>query len=84
MRCVWFLWKIKQFLSYLANRIYTKAYRDLFNQIATEHNEAIKEGVYTSLSGPSYETVTEIRGLAKLGADCVGASTAHEVNLIRI
>ena len=64
-----------------ANKIYTKTYRDIFRQIANEFNEPVKDGVYTSLSGPSYETVTEIRGLRKLGADCVGASTAHEVIL---
>jgi len=61
-----------------ANRIYTKAYRDVFKQLAQDLNEEIKDGVYSSLGGPCYETVTELRGLAQLGADCVGMSTAHE------
>jgi len=60
------------------NRIYTKAYRDIFKKIALDLNESIKDGVYSSLGGPCYETVTELRGLAQLGADAVGMSTAHE------
>ena len=46
---------------------------------AKDLNEEIQDGVYSSLGGPCYETVTELRGLAQLGADCVGMSTAHEV-----
>ncbi len=62
----------------IANRIYTKALRDQFKQIANDLSEPIKDGVYSSLGGPCYETVTELRGLAQLGADCAGMSTAHE------
>jgi purine-nucleoside phosphorylase len=60
------------------NRTYTKAYREIFAQIAKEKEIEIKEGVYSSLGGPCYETVSELRGLLLLGADAVGMSTAHE------
>ena len=61
-----------------ANRIYTKQLRDVFQKVADQQNIPIKSGVYSSLGGPCYETVSELRGLAQLGADSVGMSTAHE------
>jgi purine-nucleoside phosphorylase len=38
-----------------------------------------QQGVYLSVSGPSYETRAEIRAFATLGADAVGMSTVYEV-----
>jgi purine-nucleoside phosphorylase len=61
-----------------ANKIYTKVYRDIFHKIANDKELMIKQGVYSSLGGPCYETVTELRLLSQLGADSVGMSTAHE------
>jgi purine-nucleoside phosphorylase len=43
----------------------------------------IEEGVYLSLSGPSFETPAEIRAFRSWGADMVGMSTVHEVIVAR-
>lgn len=42
-------------------------------------NGELKEGVYTMVSGPTYETVAEARLMKVLGTDAVGMSTVHEV-----
>lgn len=38
----------------------------------------IHDGVYASVTGPSYETPAEIRALRTIGADAVGMSTVQE------
>ncbi len=39
----------------------------------------LHEGVYTAVTGPSYETPAEIRAMRAWGGDAVGMSTAREV-----
>jgi purine-nucleoside phosphorylase len=43
----------------------------------------LQRGVYLAVSGPSYETPTEIRAFARLGADAVGMSTVPEAMVAR-
>lgn len=63
------------------NNIYNLAWRNLFKQCAQELNMEIREGVYSSVGGPSYETVTDCKFLLQVGADTVGMSTAHEATV---
>jgi len=58
---------------------YSRHYRDLARDVATELCIYMPEGVYAGLLGPSYETPAEIRFLQRIGADVVGMSTVAEV-----
>ena len=58
---------------------YDPKYLDVLRAAAKAEKIELKEGVYVSLSGPTYETPAEIRMLRTLGADAVGMSTVPEV-----
>jgi purine-nucleoside phosphorylase len=47
--------------------------------VALKHGIATKEGVYCWTKGPTYESASEIRMMAALGADAVGMSTVPEI-----
>lgn len=62
---------------------YDKDLRRLAKQTAEELNISVQEGVYTAVSGPSYETPAEVRFLRTIGSDAVGMSTVPEVIVAR-
>jgi len=60
----------------------TDAYNEEFRQFALDESErlgSICEGVYAAVTGPSFETPSEIKYLGTIGADLVGMSTVPEV-----
>ena len=60
------------------NNIYSKRLRDLLAECGRDLDIGLREGVYLSVGGPTYETVTDSRMIQQTGADCVGMSTTHE------
>lgn len=58
---------------------YNKEDSEIFEAVAQKLGITLKKGIYTGLSGPSYETPAEIRMLRLLGSDVVGMSTIPEV-----
>lgn len=61
------------------SKAYNPELRELAQQVASEQNVSLQQGVYLAYSGPSYETPAEIRAFRTLGADLVGMSTVPEV-----
>ncbi len=65
----------------------TQAYdpelRAIATRVAREAGIPLREGVYVSLAGPSFETPAELRFLRMIGADAVGMSTAPEAVVAR-
>jgi purine-nucleoside phosphorylase len=62
---------------------YSVRLRQLAKRCAQRLRVPLKEGVYVSVSGPSYESPAEIRMLKRSGADAVGMSTVPEVIVAR-
>jgi purine-nucleoside phosphorylase len=58
--------------------VYSRDYRRMAMEAATELGLDLREGVYLALQGPNYETPAEIRMMRALGADAVGMSTVPE------
>lgn len=55
----------------------------LARRLAEDRGVRFSEGVYAAVLGPSYETPSESRAIATLGADAVGMSTVPEVIVAR-
>ncbi|MCI0717812.1 MAG: purine-nucleoside phosphorylase [Acidobacteria bacterium] len=62
---------------------YSEPLRQVARHCARRLKFSLKEGVYVSVTGPSYESPAEIRMLKRLGADAVGMSTVPEVIVAR-
>lgn len=58
---------------------YNKDLIDKAKQSALKNNIDVKEGVYVSVTGPTFETKAEYRMIHALGVDAVGMSTVQEV-----
>lgn len=62
---------------------YDPSLRKRIHEVSKKLNIPLAEGVYMSVTGPSFETPAEIRAFRILGADCVGMSTVPEVILAK-
>lgn len=60
------------------SHVYQEELQQIILDTAAKYDISLKKGVYTQLTGPSYETPAEIRMLKTLGADAVGMSTVVE------
>ena len=58
--------------------VYSREYRQIAQEVASELGLQLQAGVYMALQGPNYETPAEIRLMRLLGADAVGMSTVPE------
>lgn len=61
------------------SQAYDPKLREIAARCLQELDLPAKEGVYTFMPGPQFETPAEIRALSILGADLVGMSTVSEV-----
>ncbi len=60
------------------SNVYNVDLQEIIRSTAAEYKINIQEGVYTYLTGPSYESPADIRMLRVLGTDSVGMSTVPE------
>jgi len=63
--------------------VYDATLRGLMFKAATICKTKLQRGVYLAVSGPSYETPSEVRAYGRLGADAVGMSTVPEAVVAR-
>jgi len=63
------------------SKAYDRKLRETAMEIGKEMGieSKMREGVYSCVGGPNYETVAEIKAMKILGIDAVGMSTAYEV-----
>ncbi|MBR4734289.1 MAG: purine-nucleoside phosphorylase [Lachnospiraceae bacterium] len=60
------------------SNVYDRDLQDVIWEVASQEGIRIQKGVYTQLTGPSYESPAEIKALRALGTDAVGMSTVVE------
>ena len=63
--------------------VYDAKLRSVIKAEARRLRIPLRQGIYVSLTGPSYETPAEIRLWRKLGVDAVGMSTVPEAIALR-
>src|SRR5699024_7490693 len=62
---------------------YNKEYQQTVRETAEKLGIKLREGVYISVTGPTYETPAETRMARTLGGDAIGMSTVPEVIVAR-
>lgn len=62
---------------------YSKRLRQVAIQATEMEGQALEEGIYLAVSGPSFETPAEIRAFRTMGATLVGMSTVPETIVAR-
>ncbi len=65
------------------SQAYDRELQALARRVAREAGILLREGVYASLAGPSFETPADLRFLRGAGVDAVGMSTVPEVIVAR-
>ena len=60
------------------SHVYDEELQQAIRRAAKDNGIFLQEGVYTQLTGPSFESPAEIRMLRTLGCDAVGMSTVVE------
>jgi purine-nucleoside phosphorylase len=65
------------------SRVYDAGLNKILFAAGRACNVKLRRGVYLAVSGPSYETPSEIKAYGRLGADAVGMSMAPEAIVAR-
>lgn len=60
------------------SKVYDRDLQEVIRNKAKENDIFLQEGVYTQLTGPSFESPAEIKMLRTMGCDAVGMSTVVE------
>ena len=58
--------------------VYDEDLREILEETAKENDIDLKKGIYVQLTGPSFESPSEIQMCKKMGIDAVGMSTVVE------
>lgn len=58
--------------------VYDKELQEIIRKAAKDNGIYLQEGIYTQLTGPSYESPADVRALRVFGCDAVGMSTVVE------
>jgi purine-nucleoside phosphorylase len=65
------------------SQAYDRQLMEITRQVAKEQGIQLRQGVYSCLAGPSFESPADLRFLRAIGVDAVGMSTVPEVVVAR-